>query len=202
MVTQTQHHQQSGQKLVSFITFASYNVTVNRVVQNTIQVLADIDPVGSPSKPLHSHHNLYFQDITFGDVGVNGSYKNKAGWETLIGCDNSVFYNVKTVSYNKKQLIKTQTRHGSNLQYCNNLIFQGTTMESLGAYTDKMNAAMSPIVVTDNKVTAENVVPSDEKIMAAMKSKVSMLGQLHLQKVLVMHLMMLLVKEALLLYQS
>ena len=145
-----------------FYNFASYNVTVNTVVQNTIQVLADIDPVGSPSKPLHSHHNLYFQDITFGDVGVNGSYKNKAGWETLIGCDNSVFYNVKTVSYNKKAIDKNTNKAWSNLQYCNNLIFQGTTMESLGAYTDKMNAAMSPIVVTDNKVTAENVVPSDE----------------------------------------
>ncbi len=145
-----------------FYNFASYNVTVNRVVQNTIQVLADIDPVGSPSKPLHSHHNLYFQDITFGDVGVNGSYKNKAGWETLIGCDNSVFYNVKTVSYNKKAIDKNTNKAWSNLQYCNNLIFQGTTMESLGAYTDKMNAAMSPIVVTDNKITAENVASSDE----------------------------------------
>lgn len=145
-----------------FYNFASYNVTVNRVVQNTIQVLADIDPVGSPSKPLHSHHNLYFQDITFGDVGVNGSYKNKAGWETLIGCDNSVFYNVKTVSYNSKAVSAKTDKAWSNLQYCNNLIFQGTTMESLNAYTDKMNAAMSPIVVTDNKITAENVVPSDE----------------------------------------
>jgi len=145
-----------------FYNFASYNVTVNRVVQNTIQVLADIDPVGAPSKPLHSHHNLYFQDITFGDVGVNGSYKNKAGWETLIGCDNSVFYNVKTVSYNKKAIDKNTNKAWSNLQYCNNLIFQGTTMESLGAYTDKMNAAMSPIVVADNKITAENVAPSDE----------------------------------------
>ena len=143
-----------------FYNFASYNVTVNTVVNNTIQVLADIDPVGNASKPLHTHHNLYFQDITFGDVGKNGNYKEKNGWETLIGCENSVFYNVKTVSYNSKAVSAKTNKAWSNLQYCNNLIFQGTTMESLGAYTDKMNAAMSPIVVTDNKVTAENVATS------------------------------------------
>ena len=55
---------------------------------------------------------MYFQDITFGNVGSNGSYKNKNGWETLIGCDNSVFYNVKTVSYNKKAESKKTDKHG------------------------------------------------------------------------------------------
>ncbi len=79
-----------------FYNFAAYNITVNTVVQNTIQVLADVDPVGNVSKPLHKHHNLYFQDITFGDVGKNGSYKNGNGWESLVGCENAVFYNVFT----------------------------------------------------------------------------------------------------------
>ena len=70
---------------------------------------------------------MYFQDITFGNVGSNGSYKNKNGWETLIGCDNSVFYNVKTVSYNKKAESKKTNKAWNNIQYCNNLVFQGTT---------------------------------------------------------------------------
>ncbi len=144
-----------------FYNFASYNISMYTLVQNTIQVLADIDPVGSVSKPLHTHHNLYFQDITFGDVGKNGSYKNKNGWETLIGCENAVFYNVYTKSYNSKAIEKKTNTAWNNIQYCKNLIFQGTTMDSPGACVDKMNAAMSPITVANNTVTAENVTVGD-----------------------------------------
>ena len=145
-----------------FYNFASYNVSVYGANHNTIQVLADIDPVGNTSKPLHSHHNMYFQDITFGNVGSNGSYKNKNGWETLIGCDNSVFYNVKTVSYNKKAESKKTDKAWNNIQYCNNLIFQGTTWDSLNARTDNMKAAMSGITVKDNTVKAENYKETPE----------------------------------------
>lgn len=145
-----------------FYNFASYNVSVYGANHNTIQVLADIDPVGNTSKPLHSHHNMYFQDITFGNVGSNGSYKNKNGWETLIGCDNSVFYNVKTVSYNKKAESKKTDKAWNNIQYCNNLIFQGTTWDSLNARTDNMKAAMSGMTVKDNTVKAENYKETPE----------------------------------------
>ena len=48
-----------------FYNFASYNVSVYGANQNTIQVLADVDPVANPQKPWHTHHNVYFQDITF-----------------------------------------------------------------------------------------------------------------------------------------
>ena len=146
-----------------FYNFASYNVSVYGANHNTIQVLADIDPVGNTSKPLHSHHNMYFQDITFGNVGSNGSYKNKNGWETLIGCDNSVFYNVKTVSYNKKAESKKTDKAWNNIQYCNNLIFQGTTWDSLNACKDNMKAAMSGITVKDNTVKAENYKETPDK---------------------------------------
>ena len=139
-----------------FYNFASYNVSVYGANQNTIQVLADVDPVGDTSKPLHSHHNMYFQDITFGNVGSNGSYKNKNGWETLIGCDNSVFYNVVTKSYNNKSVSKNTNKAWNNIQYCNNLVFQGTTWDSLNACTEKMKAAMSGITVTDKTVTAKD----------------------------------------------
>lgn len=145
-----------------FYNFASYNVSVYGANHNTIQVLADIDPVGNTSKPLHSHHNMYFQDITFGNVGSNGSYKNKNGWETLIGCNNSVFYNVKTVSYNKKAESKKTDKAWNNIQYCNNLIFQGTTWDSLNARTDNMKVAMSGITVKDNTVKAENYKETPE----------------------------------------
>lgn len=137
-----------------FYNFASYNISVYGAVQNTIQVLADVDPVSNVQKPWHTHHNLYFQDITFGNVGGNGSYKNKNGWESLIGCENAVFYNFVTKSYNKKAVDKKTNNAWNNIQYCKNIIFQGTTMDSLNACTDKMNNLMTGIKVTDNKVTA------------------------------------------------
>jgi len=138
-----------------FYNFSSYNISVYGANQNTVQVLADVDPISNPQKPLHSHHNLYFQDITFGNVGSNGKYKNKNGWETLIGCENAVFYNFKIISYNKKALdAKTNTAF-NNMQYCKNIVFQGTTWDSLGACTDKMKAVMSGIKVLDHTVTAK-----------------------------------------------
>ena len=62
-----------------FYNFASYNVSVYGVQYNTVQVLADVDPVSNPQKPWHTHSHLYFQDITFGNVGTNGGFKNKNG---------------------------------------------------------------------------------------------------------------------------
>ena len=137
-----------------FYNFASYNVSVYGANQNTIQVLADDDPVSNPQKPWHTHHNLYFQDITFGDVGGNGGFKNMNGWETLIGCENAVFYNVYTKSYNKNAISKKTNKAWNNLQYCKNIVFQGTTLDSLNARTEQMKALMSPVTVKNNAVTA------------------------------------------------
>ena len=137
-----------------FYNFASYNVSVYGANQNTIQVLADVDPVANPQKPWHTHHNLYFQDITFGNVGGNGGFKNMNGWETLIGCENAVFYNVYTKSYNSKSVSKKTNKAWNNLQYCKNIVFQGTTLDSLNARTEQMKALMSPVAVKNNAVTA------------------------------------------------
>ncbi len=137
-----------------FYNFASYNVSVYGANQNTIQVLADVDPVANPQKPWHTHHNVYFQDITFGNVGGNGGFKNMNGWETLIGCENAVFYNVYTKSYNGNSVKKKTNKAWTNLQYCKNIVFQGTTWDSVNAQKDKMKALMSPVTVKNNEVTA------------------------------------------------
>ena len=77
----------------------------------------------------------------------------------LIGCDNSVFYNVYTKSYNSNSVSKKTDKAWNNIQYCNNLVFQGTTWDSLNACKDKMKAAMSGITVTDKNVKAEDYKP-------------------------------------------
>lgn len=140
-----------------FYNFASYNVSVYGAVQNTVQVLADVDTVNNPQKPWHTHNHLYFQDITFGNVGGNGSFKNKNGWESLIGCENAVFYNFKTVSYHDKAVSKKTDKTWNNLQYCKDIVFQGTTWDSVNNCTDKMNNIMSGITVKDSAVKAENI---------------------------------------------
>ena len=142
-----------------FYNFASYNVSVYGVQYNTVQVLADVDPVSNPQKPWHTHSHLYFQDITFGNVGTNGGFKNKNGWESLIGCENSVFYNFKTVSYAKKAVDKKTDKTWNNMQYCKDIVFQGTTWDSVNNCTDKMQNMMSGIAVKDSTVKAE-VVPA------------------------------------------
>lgn len=142
-----------------FYNFASYNVSVYGVQYNTVQVLADVDPVSNPQKPWHTHSHLYFQDITFGNVGTNGGFKNKNGWESLIGCENSVFYNFKTISYSKKAVDKKTDKTWNNMQYCKDIVFQGTTWDSVNNCTDKMQNMMSGITVKDSTVKAE-VVPA------------------------------------------
>ena len=159
-------------EVAEFYNFAAVNISVYEVKYNTIQVLADVDTVNNPQKPWHTHHNLYFQDVTFGNVGTNGSYKNKNGWETLIGCENAVFYNVKTNSYSSKAVSKGTDKAWNNLQYCKNIRFQGTTMDSLNADKEKMQNIMSGITVTDKTVKAENYVPpvGDYTVGATIKS--------------------------------
>ena len=141
-----------------FYNFASYNVSVYGVQYNTLQVLADVDPVKNPNKPWHTHSHLYFQDITFGNVGTNGAFKNKNGWESLIGCENAVFYNFKTISYSPNAVSKKTDKTWNNMQYCKDIVFQGTTWDSVNNSIDKMKNLMSGITVADNTVKAE-VIP-------------------------------------------
>jgi exo-poly-alpha-galacturonosidase len=136
----------------NFYNFASYNVSVYGAVQNTICVFADVDRDSNPQKPWHTHNRLYFQDITFSNVGGNGSYKYYSGWDTLTGCEKSVFYNVKTISYNSKAVSKKTNKAWTNIKYCKDIIFQGTTMDSLNANTDLMNNVMTGPVIANNSV--------------------------------------------------
>lgn len=128
----------------SFYNFAAYNVSIYGTTYNNICVYADVDPDFVENKPWHTHNHLYFQDITFGNVGTNKSWDVKnsnGGWDSLTGCENAVFYNVKTVSYNKNVSSNYQ-KAWSNIKYSKNIRFQGTTLDSLSAQKDIMNNAM------------------------------------------------------------
>lgn len=138
-----------------FHDFVVYNVTANTVVQNTICVYADVDPIKNTQKPWHTHYNMYYQDVTFGNVGGNGGFKYYNGWDTLTGCENAVFYDVNTVSYNSKAVGKGTDVAWSNIKFCKNIKFLGTTMNTLNASTQNMtNAMVNPAWTTGSKVNA------------------------------------------------
>ena len=82
----------------------------------------------------------------------------KNGWESLIGCENAVFYNFKTISYSPKAVSKKTDKTWNNMQYCKDIVFQGTTWDSVNNSIDKMKNLMSGITVADNTVKAE-VIP-------------------------------------------
>lgn len=140
----------------TFNNFSVSNVTAYSVTQNTICVYADVDPISKPEKTWHTHYNLYFQDVKFGDVGKNGGFKNYNGWETLTGCENAVFYDVVTTSYNSKAVLAGTDVAWSNIKYCKNIQFLGTTKTgTLNPCTTNMeDAALTPSWATDAAVTA------------------------------------------------
>ena len=144
----------------TFNNFKAYNISVFGVRYNTIQVLADINPIDNTEKPLHTHYNLYFQDITFGNVGGNGSFKNQNGWDTLNGCENAIFYNFKTISYNSSSVSKGTDVAWSNIKFCKNIQFLGTTLDTLNASKTNMDAAS--VVPGWSSVTKVTAVSADD----------------------------------------
>lgn len=133
-----------------------YNVTAETISANTICVYADVDPVDEPQKPWHTHHDLYFQDVTFNDVGTNGSYKNYGGWGTLTGCEDSIFYDVMVNSYSSKA--KQQVEWGNIKYSSNNLFIYSDQNEADERLTTLMNDQMEGPGWAEANVTAETGV--------------------------------------------
>lgn len=123
-----------------------YNVTADTVDDNTIMVYADVDPVSNPQKPWHTHHNLYFQDVTFDNVSNAGS---------LTGCENSVFYDVTVNSF--KGGSKAEW---SDIKYCSGLQF---------VYSDQDEADEKLTILMNNQM--EGPSWSDTQVKGESKTK-------------------------------
>lgn len=68
-----------------FYNIDAYNITIDNVKKNEFSLVADVD-YNNLEKPWHTHHDLYFQDITF---------TNSKMAQELRGVENSIFYNVR-----------------------------------------------------------------------------------------------------------
>ncbi|WP_215698849.1 glycosyl hydrolase family 28 protein [Clostridium sp. MCC353] len=77
-------------KPAEFHDIHAYNITADGISQNTFCLTADVR-YEEPWRPWHTHHDLYFQDITV--TGISPDLDKKA--ETITGVENAVFYNVK-----------------------------------------------------------------------------------------------------------
>ncbi len=78
-----------------FYNIDAYNITCEGTNKNAFSLIADVDP-SDPSKPVHRHHDLYFQDIT---VTKSANYKSnssisKVYGDVLDGIEDATFYNV------------------------------------------------------------------------------------------------------------
>lgn len=78
-----------------FYNISAYNITCDNTQKNAFSLIADIDP-NDPSKPLHHHHNLYFQDIKVTNSAKfkDNSKIDKVTGDVLDGIEHATFYNV------------------------------------------------------------------------------------------------------------
>ena len=121
-------------KPAEFSNISAYNITVDHVKKNPFSLTADID-YSNLQKPWHTHHDLYFQDITF---------TNSAMEQELKGIENSVFYNV---SFNGEE---ENTDAWNTISVSRGLQFEGNTTMSDSA----ANAMDAPEWPEDTVLTA------------------------------------------------
>lgn len=103
-------------KPAEFYNISAYNITVDKVAKNTFTLVADVN-YNELYKPQHSHHDLYFQDITF---------TNAAKGEELRGVHNSQFYHVTLMDTASAE----KTNAWAKVSACEGLSFSGGTTSS------------------------------------------------------------------------
>ncbi|MBS6643378.1 MAG: fibronectin type III domain-containing protein [Clostridiaceae bacterium] len=78
-------------KPAEFHDIHAHHITADGISQNTFCLIADVN-YEEPHRIWHTHHDLYFQDITV--TGISPDLDGKA--EIITGIENTVFHNVKT----------------------------------------------------------------------------------------------------------
>lgn len=96
-------------KPAEFHDIEAYNITADGIAQNTFYLTADVR-YEDLSRPWHTHHDLYFQDITV--TGISPELNGRA--EILTGIENAVFHNVK---------LEPNLHPWNHIAYCKNLSF-------------------------------------------------------------------------------
>ena len=117
-------------KPAEFSNISAYNITADTISKNSFYLEADVSAV---YKPWHTHHDLYFQDITCTNITTKTS-------EVIKGCENVEFNNV-SLNWNASK-VATPTPW-STIQNSKGISFTGTTTTSAVA-EDAMQAPEWP----------------------------------------------------------
>lgn len=129
-------------KPAEFYNIDAFRITADTITKNTIDIVADVDDQ-MPHKPVHSHHDLYFQDITFTNIDTKLA-KNS---EILQGASNVTFNNVvmnwKNIEKGSDDAAAESYQAWANISACSDLNFIGTTTQSVNSY-DAMSKPVWP----------------------------------------------------------
>lgn len=113
-------------KPAEFYNISAYNITADTITKHSFSLLADVSEV---YKPWHTHHDLYFQDITCTNITTQKS-------EEIRGCENVEFNNV-SLQWNSSKV--SNPAPWNTIEYSKDIRFTGTTTVAANA-TNAMSA--------------------------------------------------------------
>ncbi|MDO5521437.1 MAG: fibronectin type III domain-containing protein [bacterium] len=127
-------------KPAEFYNISAYNITADTISKNSFYLMAD---VSATYKPWHTHHNLYFEDITCTNITTQKS-------ELITGCDDVEFKNV-SLAWNASKV--PTVAPWSTITYSKDIKFTGTT-----TLANNANNAMTAPTWAATKMTGETQV--------------------------------------------
>lgn len=120
-------------KPAEFYDIDAYHITADTITNNTVNIVADVD-YEKPYKTWHTHHDLYFQDITF----TNIDKKLAKSSENLVGAEKVAFDNVvmnwNGINKQENDAAASAYKAWGSISCCNDLTFIGTTTQSTASY--------------------------------------------------------------------
>lgn len=128
----------------------AYHITADTITKNTFHIVAAVD-YSKMYQPWHTHHDLYFQDITF----TNIAGKLAKSSENLTGASHVTFDNVvmnwKGIDKQEDDAAASDYMAWGKLSCCNDLKFIGSTTQSASS----LNAMAKPVWPNDAASKAE-----------------------------------------------
>ncbi len=120
-------------KPAEFYQIDAYNITADTITKNTFEIAASVD-YEKMYQPWHTHHDLYFQDITFTNIDPSLAKTS----EKLTGVTNAAFHNVvmnwKGIEKKDNDAAAADYQAWGSVKFSNGLSFTGTTTQSTVSY--------------------------------------------------------------------
>lgn len=96
-----------------------------------------------PHKPVHTHHDLYFQDTTFTNIDTKLAKNSEILTGASIVTFNNVVMNWNNIEKESDDAAAENYKAWANISACSDLNFIGTTTQSVNFY-DAMSKPVWP----------------------------------------------------------